>query len=103
MQCEESRPRGSGRANKSPRQGLWRAALPAASLTSADRMRVNCSPFTSASRIHEVGLLLITGGGGEREKAWGGNPALAAATDDLQSKVLLQGCISHREIQIHVF
>lgn len=25
-------------------------------LTSADRMWVNCSPFTSASRIHEVGL-----------------------------------------------
>lgn len=40
--------------------------------------------------------------GGWGEKACGGNLALAEATDDLQNKVLPQGCISHREIQIHV-
>lgn len=41
-------------------------------------MRVNCSPFTSVNRIHAVGLFLFTEGG---EKAWGGNLALAEATE----------------------
>ncbi|KAK5857716.1 hypothetical protein PBY51_010942 [Eleginops maclovinus] len=86
----QSRPQGPGR-------DFGEGALPAAPVSSADRMRVNCSPLTSASGIHEVGHFLFSEGeGGEREKAWGGNLALAEATDDLQSLILPQGCISHR-------
>lgn len=66
MRCRVSRLRGSGKANKSQSQTLWSTALPAALLTSTDRMQVNCSPFTSASTVGFTRLAFFIRRGRER-------------------------------------